>query len=82
MATSNITVRIDAELAREAKVLAARREISLSRLVAGYLEKVVRDDQASAAAKRRALRRLRTGYDLHWQAPGDRGELHDRESLR
>ena len=80
MATSNITIRIEAELAREAKILAARREVSLSRLVAECLEKAVRDDHAFAAARRRALRRLRTGYDLHWQAPRDRGELYRTRS--
>ncbi len=79
---TNITVKVDAALARDAKVLAARRGTSLSRLVADQLETLVNDDQVYAAAKRRALRRLKRGYDLGWQSPADRGVLHDRENLR
>jgi hypothetical protein len=82
MKPTNITVKIDSELAREAKVIAARRGTSLSRLVAEQLEALVRGDQAYAAAKRRALRRLNRGYDLEWERPNSRDELHDREGLR
>ena len=80
--STNITVKVNATLARDAKVLAARRGTSLSRLVADQLESLVHDDQAYAAARRRALRRLKRGYDLGWKAPADRAELHDRENLR
>ena len=79
---TNITVKIDAALAQEAKVLAARRGTSLSRLVAEQLEALVKDDQLYVAAKRRALRRLKRGYDLGWERPGDRSALHERENLR
>ena len=80
--STNITVKIGSDLARDARVLAARRGTSLSRLVADQLEILVRGEQAYAAAKRRALRRLRQGYELGVQAPANRDELHDRESLR
>ena len=80
--STNITLKIGSDLARDARVLAARRGTSLSRLVADQLEILVRGDQAYAAAKRRALRRLREGYELGWRAPSGREELHDRESLR
>ena len=79
---TNITVKVKSALAKEAKVLAARRGTSLSRLVAEQLETLVHDDQAFAAARRRALRRLKRGYDLGWEEPDDRGALHDRENLR
>jgi len=75
---TNITIKVDAALARDARVFAARRGTSLSRLVANQLESLVNDDQVYTAAKRRALRRLKRGYDLGWQAVSDRGELHDR----
>ncbi|HLF11404.1 MAG TPA: DUF6364 family protein [Gammaproteobacteria bacterium] len=79
---TNVTVKIEASLARQAKVLAARRGTSLSRLVADQLETLVRGDETYAAAKGRALRRLKRGYDLGWQRPARRDDLHDRESLR
>ena len=80
--TTNITVKVDSELARDARVFAARRGTSLSRLVAEQLEALVRGDQAYEAAKRRALRRLRRGYDLGSEQPLSREDLHHRESLR
>ena len=82
MSGTNITVKVDAGLARDARVLAARRGTSLSRLVAEHLEMLVRGEQAYAAAKRRALARLRRGYDLEWERPASRDAVHDRESLR
>jgi len=80
--STNITVKVDADLARDAKVLAARQGTSLSRLVAEQLKTLVRGDQVYAAAKRRALRRLKRGYDLGWQHPVTRDALHDRKGLR
>ena len=82
MKSSNITIKIKSDLAREVRVFAARRGISLSRLVEEQLEAVVREDQAYAAARQRALRQLKKGFDLGWEKPADRDELHDRESLR
>jgi len=61
---------------------ASRRGTSLSRLVAEQLETLVNNDQAFAAARRRALRRLKRGYDLEWKPPEQREALHDRENLR
>ncbi len=75
---TNVTLRIDADLLREAKVLAAQRSSSLSRLLADQLEHLVRDEKSYGAAERRALARLAKGYDLGWSPPADRGELHRR----
>ena len=80
--STNITVKVSTALAQEAKVLAARRGTSLSRIVADQLESLVNNDQAYAAARRRALRRLKRGYDLGWESSEQRGALHDRENLR
>jgi hypothetical protein len=75
---TNITLKVDERLARQAKVLAARRGTSLSRLVAEQLEVLVRQDQAYARARRRALQRLEKGFDLQWEKPASRDELHGR----
>ena len=82
MKATNITIKVDSGLAQEARVLAAKRGTSLSRLVADQLLALVREDQVYAAAKQRALRKLRRGFDLDWQKATKREELHDRESLR
>ena len=82
MKATNITIKVESGLAHEAKVFAARHGTSLSRLVAEQLEMLVRGDQAYEAARQRALRRLKKGFDLGWEKPVSRGDLHDRESLR
>lgn len=79
MTGKNITIHVDADLAREAKVLAARRGTSLSRLVAEQLEVLVRGEQTHSAARRRALARLRHGCDLGGGRPLSRDEAHDRK---
>jgi hypothetical protein len=82
MKATNITIKVEAGLAHEAKVFAARQGVSLSRLVAEQLESLVREDQVYAAARQRALQQLKKGFDLGWEKPVSRDELHDRESLR
>ena len=78
---THITIRIDEETAREAKVLAAQRGISLSQLVASQLRAMLTADLRFDKARARALKRLRTGYDLQWKPPRDRGDLYGREDL-
>ena len=75
---TNVTLRVDSELAREAKVMAARRGTSLSRLMAQQLEDLLRRDRDYEAAKRRALARLEKGFDLGWTPPASRQELYER----
>jgi hypothetical protein len=75
---TNVTLKIDEEIAREAKVLAARRGTSLSRLLAVTLEELVRRERDYEAAKARALSRLESGFDLQWTPPRRREELYER----
>ena len=75
---ANITLRVDADLLRQAKVLAAEEGTSVSRLLAERLEELIRQRKAYDAAKRRALARLKTGYPLSWTPPRSRQELHER----
>ena len=74
---TNITLKIDRELLREIKVLAAREDTSMSALMTELLEEKVKKDQNYEAAKRRGLARLHKGYDLGFK-PVPRDELHER----
>lgn len=76
--TANVTLKLDADLLREARVVAAKRGSSISRLVAEQLESLVRGERSYEAAKRRALARMAQGCDLGWTPPADRAELHER----
>jgi len=75
---TNITLKLDAELLREARVLAAQEGISISAMLAARLEAIVRERKAYNRARRRALARLREGLDLHWTPQRSRDELHER----
>ena len=75
---TNVTLKLDADLLREAKVLAAEEGSSLSAMLATHLEEIVRQRRGFARARRRALARLREGFDLRWTPPRSRDELHER----
>jgi hypothetical protein len=75
---TNVTLKLDADLLREARVLAAEEGSSISRLLAAKLEELVRERKGYDRARRRALARLREGFDLGWTPPRFRAELHER----
>ena len=75
---SNITLKLDTALLREARVLAAEEGTSISALLAARLEEIVRERKTYERARKRALARLREGLDLQWTPPGSRDELHER----
>ncbi len=75
---ANITLKLDAALIREAKILAAEEDTSVSALLAARLEQIVRERKTYNRARKRALTRLREGMDLQWTPPGSRDELHER----
>ena len=74
----NVTLKLDADLLREARVLAAEEGRSISALLTERLETLVRERKAFEKARRRALARLRDGFDLRWTPPSSRDELHER----
>jgi hypothetical protein len=75
---TNITLKIDSGLLREARILAAEEGSSISAMLASRLEQAVRERKGYDEARRSALKRLRTGFDLNWTPPGSRDELHER----
>jgi hypothetical protein len=75
---TNVTLKIEADLLREARVLAALEGSSISALLAARLEQAVRERKGYEQAHRRAVARLRTGYDLQWTPARSRDELHER----
>ncbi|HEV8238119.1 MAG TPA: DUF6364 family protein [Thermoanaerobaculia bacterium] len=75
---TNVTLKLDADLLREARVVAAEEGRSMSALLTDQLEGIVRERKAFVKARRRALARLREGLDLQWTPPASRDELHER----
>ena len=75
---TNITLKLDAALLREIRVLAAEEGTSISALLAARLEQIVSERKTYERARKRALARLREGLDLQWTPPRSRDELHER----
>jgi len=75
---TNITLKLDAEILREARILAAEEGSSISGLLAAKLEELVKERKGYERARRRALARLREGLDLGWTPPASRDEVHER----
>ena len=80
MENQNITLSIRKDLLLKVKLMAVRRNASVSGLLASTLEGLVRQEEAYAHAQERHLRQLDTAFDLG--TGGDvmhsRDELHDR----
>jgi len=60
----NLTVRLDSGTILKAKVLAAKRSTSISRLVAEEIDRLVREDEAYEQARVEALAELESAMDL------------------
>jgi hypothetical protein len=75
---TNITLKMDAALLREIRVLAAEEGTSISALLAARLEQIVRERKTYERARKRALARLHEGLDLRWTPSRSRDELHER----
>jgi hypothetical protein len=75
---TNVTLKIEADLLQEARVLAAEEGSSISSLLATRLEEAVRERKGYNQARRSAVARLRSGYDLRWTPSRSRGEMHER----
>lgn len=75
---TNITLKLDRDLIRKARVLAAENDTSVSALLAHQLEKVLSEREMYERAKKRALARLKRGYDLGYTPPASRDEFYDR----
>jgi len=75
---SNITLKLETALIREARILAAEEGTSISALLAARLEQIIKERKTYYRARKRALTRLREGLDLHWTPPRSRDELHER----
>ncbi len=75
----NLTVELDVETIRKAKVLAAQRDTSVSRLVADEIERLVGEADAYEQAKAQALQWLEHGLDMRTGGVHvSRDELHER----
>jgi hypothetical protein len=73
----NLTISLDQETIRKARILAARRSTSISGLVAQQIESLIGEQEAYERAKQHALALLEKGFHLGGKR-ATRDELHER----
>jgi hypothetical protein len=76
-AKQNVTICLDRKTIQSAKILAARRSMSLSALLACQIERLVGDEETYERSKRRALGLLDGGFHLGDKIRATRDELHE-----
>jgi predicted transcriptional regulator len=74
----NVTISLNRQVLRKAKILAARRDTSISALLAHEIELLVDQEEAYERAKRQALALLDKGFHLGGVIRASRDELHER----
>lgn len=74
----NLTVSLDRQTLRKAKILAAKRGTSISGLLARQIEDLVGEEDAYERAMRQALALLEKGFRLGGVIQASRDELHER----
>jgi len=75
---SQHTLKLDRDLIREIRILAAEEDTSISALLAVHLQEIVKNRSGYDEARKRAIARMRKGYDLGFTRPRSRDELHER----
>ena len=80
MEKRNVTLSIPKALLRQAKMMAASQDKSLSQFLKESLEEKVREEADYRKAQKRQLRLLKKGLDLgtNGQVKISRGDLHAR----
>jgi hypothetical protein len=74
----NVTISLDRQTIRKAKIIAARRDTSISGLLSQQIEILVGEEEAYEQAERQAVALLDEGFHLGGGAPVSREELHER----
>jgi hypothetical protein len=74
----NITLSLEEDLLKKAKLVAAKKEMSVSGLLTEQLTRVIMEEDQYEASRRRALSRLKKGFHLGGRILATREELHER----
>jgi hypothetical protein len=74
----NVTLSIEKEIIKKGKVVAARKDTSISKMLADLLKGMIENDERYEAAKRSALQQLKKGVRLGGKIAWKREDLYER----
>ena len=74
----NITLSLEKELIKKGKIVAAKKETSISKMLGELLKEIIDKEDQYEAAKRNALQTLQHGFNLGGTITWKREDLYDR----
>lgn len=74
----NVTISLSRQALKKVKILAAKRDTSISGLLAHEIERLVAQEEAYEQAERQALALLDRGFHMGGAITVSRDELHER----
>ena len=74
----NVAISLDRQTIRKAKIVAARRDTSISGLLARQIDMLVGEEEAHERVERQAVAPFDEGFHLGGAVPVSREELHGR----
>jgi len=74
----NITLSIEKDIIKKGKVIAAKKETSISKMLGDLLKEITEKEDEYEAAKRKAIENLRKGYHLGGHITWTREDLYER----
>ncbi len=74
----NITLSINKDLIKKAKILAAQKQTSISGMLSQELQNILDDSEEYELFKRKALININQGFHLGGKILVSREELHER----
>ena len=76
----NITLSIRKDILHKAKIIAVKRNTSLSGLMKAYLEQLVSEEEGYQQAQEFCLREMKKGYEINAKpSTYTREDLHERD---
>ena len=74
----NITLSLDRDLIRKAKIIAAQRDTSVSKMLRDELKGLIQEFEQYELSKKRAYVNLKAGFHFGGKITATREELHER----
>lgn len=74
----NITISLEKELIKKAKIIAAQKETSVTRMLSEELKQIIQKEEQYQQAKKKALVHLNSGFHLGGKIRDTREDLHAR----
>ena len=74
----NITLSLEKDLIKRGRIIASKKETSLSRLLSDFLREIINEEEQYELSKRKAMSILNKGYHLGGKIRSSREKLHER----